>query len=273
MSLVRFPLEPPCKISTRVIGFFHILRGVIEIKLNSRQIKYCSKITNSLYDDFKLEFLYHSNHLEGSTFSKKELNKLLTEKKVQGNHFLIDVIETINSLALFDQVIDDSDQKLDKFMLFHWHRILKKGTVDDEIHNIGIWKKFENKLKGVDLKLASPMEVDNLIYNLLTDWYETKDITIKDIADFHYKFEQIHPFQDGNGRIGRFIILKQCIEENIDFIAIDEAYEEEYKKALFLAQKTKNSEKLVEVFKKCQKRLDEKLKFYQDLMIEIKKMK
>ena len=134
-----------------------------------------------------------------------------------------------------------------------------------------MWKKFENKLKGVDLKLASPMEVDNLIYNLLTDWYETKDITIKDIADFHYKFEQIHPFQDGNGRIGRFIILKQCIEENIDFIAIDEAYEEEYKEALFLAQKTKNSEKLVEVFKKCQKRLDEKLKSYQDLMIEIKK--
>ena len=120
------------------------------MKINSKQIKYLSKITNSLYDDLKIEFLYHSNHLEGSTFSKVELDKLLTEKQVLGNHSLDDVIETRNSLEVFDNVINDCDKNLDKLMLFNWHRLLKKGSVDDEIHNIGMWKQYENKLRNVD---------------------------------------------------------------------------------------------------------------------------
>lgn len=239
------------------------------MKINGKKMKYLSKITNSIYEDLKVEFLYHSNHLEGSTFSKDELDKLLNEKKVEGNHSLDDVIETRNSLEVFDQVVNDSETKLDKFMLFSWHRILKKSTVDEEIHNIGIWKKYENKLRGVDLKLAYPNEVDNLMYNLLSDWNELENVTIKDIADFHYKFEMIHPFQDGNGRIGRFIVLKQCLEKNIDLIAIDNEYSDEYKKALYNAQKTGNSEELVTVFQKCQDRLNEKLEQYESLLIQV----
>lgn len=240
------------------------------MKMNSKTIQYLSKISNSLYEDLKLEFLYHSNHLEGSTFSKEELDKLLNEKKVEGNHSLDDILETRNSLEVFDQVVLDSGEELDKFMLFSWHRILKKGTVDEEIHNTGKWKNYENKLRGIDLKFASPKEVDNLMYNLLADWNELKNITIKDIADFHYKFEKIHPFQDGNGRVGRFIILKQCIEKNIDLIAIDDVYSEEYKESLYKAQKTGNSEELVIVFEKCQTRLDKKMKNYESLLKQVR---
>ena len=239
------------------------------MKINSKKMKYLSKITNSIYEDLKIEFLYHSNHLEGSTFSKDELEKLLTEKKVEGSHSLDDIIETKNSLEVFDQVINDSGEKLDKFMLFNWHKLLKKGTVDDEIHNIGMWKKYENKLRGVDLKLALPAEVDNLMFNLLSDYNELETVTLNDIADFHYKFEKIHPFQDGNGRIGRFIILKQCLEWNIDLIAIDDKYDDEYRNALYKAQKTDNSEDLVTVFKKCQNRLDEKLEKYKNLLEQV----
>lgn len=239
------------------------------MKFNSKKMKYLSKITNSIYEDLKIEFLYHSNHLEGSTFSKDELEKLLTEKKVEGSHSLDDIIETKNSLEVFDQVINDSGEKLDKFMLFNWHKLLKKGTVDDEIHNIGMWKKYENKLRGVDLKLALPVEVDNLMFNLLSDYNELETVTLKDIADFHYKFEKIHPFQDGNGRIGRFIILKQCLEWNIDLIAIDDKYDDEYRNALYKAQKTDNSDDLVTVFKKCQNRLDEKLEKYKSLLDQV----
>ena len=239
------------------------------MKINSKKMKYLSKITNSIYEDLKIEFLYHSNHLEGSTFSKDELEKLLTEKKVEGSHSLDDIIETKNSLEVFDQVINDSSELLDKFMLFNWHKLLKKGTVDDEIHNIGMWKKYENKLRGVDLKLALPVEVDNLMFNLLSDYNELETVTLKDIADFHYKFEKIHPFQDGNGRIGRFIILKQCLEWNIDLIAIDDKYDDEYRNALYKAQKTDNSEDLVTVFKKCQNRLDEKLEKYKNLLEQV----
>lgn len=239
------------------------------MKINSKKMKYLSKITNSIYEDLKIEFLYHSNHLEGSTFSKDELEKLLTEKKVEGSHSLDDIIETKNSLEVFDQVINDSGETLDKFMLFNWHKLLKKGTVDDEIHNIGMWKKYENKLRGVDLKLALPVEVDNLMFNLLSDYNELETVTLKDIADFHYKFEKIHPFQDGNGRIGRFIILKQCLEWNIDLIAIDDKYDDEYRDALYKAQKTDNSDDLVTVFKKCQNRLDKKLEKYKSLLEQV----
>lgn len=239
------------------------------MKIDSKKMKYLSKITNSIYEDLKIEFLYHSNHLEGSTFSKDELEKLLTEKKVEGSHSLDDIIETKNSLEVFDQVINDSEEKLDKFMLFNWHKLLKKGTVDDEIHNIGMWKKYENKLRGVDLKLALPVEVDNLMFNLLSNYNELETVTLKDIADFHYKFEKIHPFQDGNGRIGRFIILKQCLEWNIDLIAIDDKYDDEYRNALYKAQKTDNSDDLVTVFKKCQNRLEEKLEKYKSLLEQV----
>ena len=229
------------------------------MRLNAKEIKRLSAIKNSVYDDFKIDFLYNSNHLEGSTFTKENLEKLLSLKKVEGEHYLDDVIETKNSLNVFDKVINDSDKKLDKFMLFDWHRELKKDSVDEEIHNTGCWKKYENKLRNIDLKLAYPDEVDNLMFNLLMDWNELMNPTIEDIAKFHYRFELIHPFQDGNGRIGRFIILKQCIESDIDLIAIDNEYEKEYKEALYKAQKTDDVSFLVDVFSKCQKRLDEKM--------------
>ena len=241
------------------------------MKLNAKEIKRLSAIKNSVYDDLKIEFLYHSNHLEGSTFTKDNLEKLLSLKKVEGEHYLDDVIETKNSLNVFDKVINDSDKKLDKFMLFDWHRELKKDSVDEEIHNTGCWKKYENKLRNIDLKLAYPDEVDNRMFNLLMDWNELMNPTIEDIASFHYRFELIHPFQDGNGRIGRFIILKQCIESDIDLIAIDNEYEKEYKEALYKAQKTDDVSFLVDVFSKCQKRLDEKMIDYKNTIDLVKR--
>ena len=162
---------------------------------------------------------------------------------------------------LFDDVINTLEEPFDKYLLWEWHRLLKKGTVDDEIDNIGKWKKYENKLLNTNLKLCEPHLVENTMFNLLSDWNESKK-DIYAIADFHQKFEHIHPFQDGNGRIGRFIILRQCIENNIDLIAIDDEYNKEYREALYIAQAEGNISPLVQVFEKCQKRLDEKLVDY-----------
>ena len=108
------------------------------------------------------------------------------------------------------------------------------------------------------------------MFNLIEDWKESKK-DIYAIADFHQKFEHIHPFQDGNGRIGRFIILRQCIENEIDLIAIDDEYNSEYRKALYNAQKTGNIEQLVEVFKKSQQRLDEKLVEFKETIEQVAK--
>ena len=109
--------------------------------------------------------------------------------------------------------------------------------------------------------MCEPHLVENSIYNLLEDWKESKK-DIYAIADFHQKFEHIHPFQDGNGRIGRFIIFRQCLENNVDLIAIDDEYNKEYREALYKAQTTGSLEQLTQVLKKCQERLNEKLQSY-----------
>ena len=240
------------------------------MKISVEIMQKLSKIKNSVYDAIKIEYLYHSNKLEGSTFSKENLIELLEQKKVNGEHFLDDVIETKNSLELFDNVINTLNEPIDKYLLWEWHRILKKGTVDDEINNIGKWKKYENKLLNTDLKLCEPHLVENAMFNLLEDWNESKK-DIYAIADFYQRFEHIHPFQDGNGRVGRFIILKQCIENSVDLIAIDDEYNKEYKGALYKAQTEQNIEELVEIFKKCQKRLDEKLLDYLPIIEQVTK--
>lgn len=240
------------------------------MKLNAKQMQKLSAIKNSFYEDLKIEFLFHSNHLEGSTFTKENLEKLLLDNQVEGVHFLDDVYETTNSLKAFDMVVEDSDKELSKFMLFDWHRTLKKNSIDDEINNTGCWKKNENRLRGVDIKLALPSEVDSLMFNLIMGWNETENPTIEDIAKFHYKFEMIHPFQDGNGRIGRFLIFKQCLESDLDLIAIDNMYSKEYKEALYKAEKTDDISELVCIFKKCQDRLDKKLGSYHNLIETVK---
>ena len=229
------------------------------MKISANTIQKLSKIKNSVYDEIKVEFLYHSNKLEGSTFSKDNLIELLEHKQVIGEHFLDDIIETKNSLDLFDKVIASLNEPFNKYLLWDWHKILKKGSVDDEIGNAGRWKKYENKLLNTNLKLCEPHLVENAIFNLIQDWEESKK-DIEAIADFHQRFEQIHPFQDGNGRIGRFIILRQCILNDIDLIAIDDEYNKQYKSALYTAQTTENVKPLIEIFEKCQDRLDEKLK-------------
>ena len=167
-------------------------------------------------------------------------------------------------------MIETLKSPLDKYLLWEWHRILKKGTVDDEINNIGKWKKYGNRLSKTDLKLCEPHLVENSMFNLLADWEESsKDICA--IASFHQRFEHIHPFQDGNGRIGRFIILRQCIENDVDLIAIDDEYDKEYRQSLYEAQTTENIAHLVTVFQKCQLRLDEKLCNYMSIINQVSK--
>lgn len=228
------------------------------MKISINAMQKLSKIKNSVYDDIKIEYLYHSNKLEGSTFSLEQLNILLEENMVVGEHSINDVQETINSLELFDFVIETLNEKLTDRLLREYHSILKKNTSDENYGFVGAYKKIPNKLRNVNIELAQPYEVAELIEKLLDNKIET----LEDIAHFHQKFEHIHPFQDGNGRIGRFIILRQCLENNIDLIAMDDEYHKEYKEALYKAQTTGNLEQLIQVFKKCQKRLHEKLQSY-----------
>lgn len=236
-----------------------LMLGCDFLKLSKETMKLLLEINNAIYDDIKIEFLYHSNKLEGSTFNLEQLNVLLDEDKIVGEHSVDDVQETINSLKLFDFVIKTIDEQLTPRLLKEYHSLLKTSTIDSERRFAGIYKKIPNKLRGIDIETAQPYEVEEKIDKLL----EMEINTIEDIANFHQEFEHIHPFQDGNGRIGRYLILRQCIEKNIDLIAIDDEYNKEYKQALYIAQKDNNISLLVEILKKSQMRLDKKLSKYQ----------
>lgn len=235
------------------------------MKISKDAMKLLLEINNVIYDDIKLEFLYHSNKLEGSTFNLEQLNVLLDEDKIIGEHSVDDVQETINSLKLFDFVIKTIDEELTPRLLKEYHSLLKSNTIDSERGFAGVYKKIPNKLRGVDIETAQPYEVEEKVDKLL----EMEIDAIEDIANFHQRFEHIHPFQDGNGRIGRYLMLRQCIENNIDLIAIDDEYNKEYKQALYTAQKDNNIIPLLKILKKCQTRLDEKLSKYKTQIEEL----
>jgi Uncharacterized conserved protein len=238
--------------------------------IDSDIIKFLKDTPNSAYESIKTEFLYHSNKLEGSTFTKENLEKYLQQNIIEGSHKLDDVYETINSTKLFDFVILTLGESLSKRLILEFHRMLKDKTLDYERGFAGCWKKIPNQISGVNLKLAQPWEVDIKIDELLSQW-ESSQKAFQDIIEFHVKFENIHPFQDGNGRVGRFIMLKQCLESDVDLILIDDRYSKEYKQALYLAQSKKDYQPLIEIFEQCQELLNEKLSFLKETIEYMKK--
>lgn len=231
--------------------------------LTTEVLKFLKDTPNSAYESVKTEFLYHSNKLEGSTFTKENLEKYLQDNIIEGSHKIDDVYETINSTRLFDFVVDTLEEPLSKRLMLEFHRMLKDKTLDFERGFAGCWKKIPNMISGVDLKLAQPWDVESKIEELLKQW-EDSNKAFKDIIKFHAQFENIHPYQDGNGRIGRFIMLKQCVENGVDLILIDDQYSMEYKKALYIAQSQKDYAMLSDIFIKCQSLLEQKLEFLKE---------
>ena len=184
---------------------------------------------NSAYQLLKFEFTYHSNRIEGSTFTKEELELLMLEKVISGSHKVDDVYETVNSLKVFDYMIDTLNEPLSGELILKFHKILKDHTIDCERGWAGCWKKYPNMIVGALVEFIEPSDVETEINNLIQKW-NASDKTMEDAIDFHMKFETIHPVQDGNGRLGRLILLKQCIENQLDLLMIDANFAEEYKK-------------------------------------------
>lgn len=185
------------------------------------EIQKLKEVPNSGYESLKVEFLFHSNKLEGSTFTKENLEKYLKENIIEGSHDVDDVFETINSIEVFDFCVDTLGEPLSERLILELHQLLKKNTKDHARGFVDTWKKIPNIILGVEgkLDLAQPYEVPLKMEALLANWHHgTKDFEA--IMKFHAQFEKIHPFQDGNGRIGRYLIFKQCIEQQVDLISI-----------------------------------------------------
>ena len=236
--------------------------------VKAEKIKALKNIPNSGYDRIKVEFLFHSNKLEGSTFTRENLEKYLQEQIIEGSHEVDDIYETINSTKLFDFVVDTLGEPLHERLIKEFHQLLKKNTKDQERGFVGGWKKIPNMILGVDgkLDLAQPHEVPRKMEDLLRGWNNGPK-NFEAVMKFHAEFEQIHPFQDGNGRVGRFIMLKQCVEHDVDIIFIDETFSTAYKQGLFLAQTEGDYTQLREVFRSSQKLIEERLQFLEATLL------
>ncbi|WP_367115998.1 Fic family protein [Clostridium sp.] len=187
---------------------------------------------NSLYAVLKHSFLYHSNKIEGSTFTTEALALLLDKNVVEGKHTLDDVQETVNSSYVFDTIIETLGEKIDHKFLKNIHASLMFNTSMHAKGYAGIYKVIPNMIIGTNAKIAQPFEVESKLDELLEWYYSLNKITLKEVAEFHYRFELIHPFQDGNGRIGRFIMLKQMLEQNLEVKIISWDTEDLYRKSL-----------------------------------------
>ena len=184
------------------------------------------KLKGNLYHNTQIAFTYNTNHIEGSTLTEEqtrfifETNTLLFDKQTIAN--VNDIIETTNHFKLIDYMIDIASEPLNEEMIKEFHKILKIGTSDSQKDwfNVGKYKKLANSVG--EIKTVAPKDVDKNMQKLL-NWYNSlTQVSFKDIVEFHAKFEKIHPFQDGNGRIGRIIAFKECLKHNIiPFIILD----------------------------------------------------
>lgn len=190
------------------------------------------ELKNSLYNVLKHNFLYHSNKIEGSTFTTEALALLLDKNVVTGRHTLDDVQETVNSSYVFDTVIDSLKEKITHNFLRNLHSSLIFNTTLHSRGMSGIYKTIPNMILGTDVSIAQPFEVEPKLDELIEWYYSQSEVSIKVIAEFHYRFELIHPFQDGNGCIGRFVMLKQMLENNLPIKIVSWDSEDLYRNSL-----------------------------------------
>ena len=184
-----------------------------------------SKYSGGIYHKTQIDLTYNSNHMEGSRLTHDqtryifETNTIGVEKEVLN---VDDVIETVNHFHCIDIIIDSARAVLTEKFIKDLHFILKNGTSDSrkDWFAVGDYKKLPNEVGGMDTTI--PEEVADKMKILLME-YNAKDAKkFEDILDFHVKFERIHPFQDGNGRIGRLIMFKECLKNNIVPFIVDD---------------------------------------------------
>ena len=185
------------------------------------------RVKGGIYHKVQVELTYNSNHIEGSRLTEDqtryiyETNTIGAIKKYQGIR-VDDVVETANHFRCIDYIIENANRKLSERMIKKLHFILKNGTSDSlqDWFNVGEYKKLPNEVGGQET--TAPGKVADDMRNLLKKYRARKVLDLRDLLTFHYEFEKIHPFQDGNGRVGRLILFKECLRLNIIPFIIDD---------------------------------------------------
>lgn len=175
------------------------------------------RLSGGLYHELQVRLTYNSNHIEGSQLSEDQ-TRLIFETNTFGAETGLpvdDIIETVNHFRGIDFVIDRAEQPLSEEIIKELHRILKQGTTESSLEwfAVGDYKRRPNMVGGRET--AKPQDVARQMKQLLSRYESLNRVEFDDIVEFHYQFELIHPFQDGNGRVGRLIALKECLRHGI----------------------------------------------------------
>ena len=186
--------------------------------LDILQEQKASRYSGGIYHKTQIDLTYNSNRIEGSRLTYDQTRDIFETNKVCVETEALnvdDVIETVNHFRCIDLIIDRAKAALTEKVIKELHFILKNGTSDSrkEWFAVGDYKRMPNEVGGMDTVL--PEEVADKMKALLAEYNGKKEKTLEDILDFHVRFERIHPFQDGNGRVGRLIMFKECLKYNI----------------------------------------------------------
>ncbi len=181
-------------------------------------------IKGGIYHRIQIDLTFNSNHIEGSRLSHEQtLSIFETNTLMAGEVNVDDIMETVNHFRCIDLVIDNAGRTLSERFIKHLHQTLKMNTSDSrkDWFRVGDYKRLANTVGGHDT--TSPEQVPSAMKQLIKEYNAQSVITLDDILDFHCRFENIHPFQDGNGRIGRLILFKECLRNDIiPFIISDD---------------------------------------------------
>ena len=193
-----------------------------------------AKISGGLYHELQVRMTYNSNHIEGSRLSEDQTRLIFETRTINAGDGVPvdDIIETVNHFRAIDYVVDVAEDELTEDVIKELHRILKQGTADASLSwfAVGDYKKRANVVGGRET--VKPKDVPARMKALLSSYPAADVITVEDIIAFHHDFESIHPFQDGNGRVGRLIALKECLHYNIVPFIIEDAKKAFYYRGL-----------------------------------------
>ena len=185
-----------------------------------------SRLKGGIYHRTQIDLTYNSNHIEGSRLTHDQTRFIFETNTIGISDGIVnvdDIVETVNHFRCLDYIIDHAEEPLSESLIKQLHLLLKTGTSDSlkEWFAVGDYKRLPNEVGGIET--CPPQEVHREMKNLISNYNHCKKKVLEHILDFHVRFEQIHPFQDGNGRVGRLIMFKECLANGIvPFIITDE---------------------------------------------------
>ena len=195
-----------------------------------------ARLKGGLYHKTQVHLAYNSNKIEGSKLTEEQ-TRLIFETRTIGFKDqeavpVDDIIEASNHFTAFDVLLDTMEQPLSNALIREFHKILKAGTSDaaKAWFKVGEWKRLANEVGGTETTL--PQNVEAVMNQLNEWWHSLAVITFENIVEHHWRLEKIHPFQDGNGRVGRLVMFRECLKNNIIPFIIDDNHKQFYYRGL-----------------------------------------